>query len=275
MRAMRQCCARDRIRSSTSARFVRVPSASLVANSRAWGSSSPSANSDQKVRARSSPRVPATSAAKSICKAHSRALRREPIISLRRVLNFELRTLISSAKYKVLSTKARNQYFRSSLFESFPIQTCQFHRRCGGLKTLIAELNSGAVDGLIDILRGNDAKQQRHARLQTGLADAARGFAGDVIKVRCLSANDHPQTNHGVKLSGLGCFQSTQRNFKRTRHAKNLDILFLSSKFAERVERAGNQTRHQRIVPATGDNPEAKALSVKNSLMRAWLQSDR
>ena len=40
---------------------------------------SSSDNSDQKVRANSSGRVSATSAAKSICKAHSRALRREPI----------------------------------------------------------------------------------------------------------------------------------------------------------------------------------------------------
>src|SRR5260370_42526672 len=103
MRAMRQCSARDRIRSSTSARFVRVPRASLVANSRACGSSSPSANSGQQVRARSSPRVPATSAAKSICKAHSRALRREPINSKDELctLSFE----IQESKYKVLSAK--------------------------------------------------------------------------------------------------------------------------------------------------------------------------
>src|SRR5205814_8807042 len=103
MREMRQCSARDRIRSSTSCRFASVPSASRVANSCAPGSKSPSANSDQKVRARSSPRVPATSAAKSICKAHSRALRREPINSKDELstLSFE----IQESKNKVLSTK--------------------------------------------------------------------------------------------------------------------------------------------------------------------------
>src|SRR2546423_9586127 len=102
---MRQCSARDLIRSSISLRCDSVPSARRVANSRPCSSSSPSANSDQNVRANSSARVSATSAAKSICKAHSRALRREPI-NLKnelRVLNFVLRDhfQVQSTKHKV------------------------------------------------------------------------------------------------------------------------------------------------------------------------------
>src|SRR5438105_1080206 len=202
MREMRQCSARDRIRSSTSCKLSSVPSASRVAKSCAPGSNSPSANSDQKVRARSSPRVPATSAAKSICKAHSRALRREPIkvgapTSGRRFAGTLPRTL--PARYR--------PRFRA---KNFLIKISQLNRRPGRFVAFIVQLLSGAIDCLIDIVCRNDAKQQRYAGLQACLADPARGLGGDVIEVWRLSSDDHSETNYGVEFSGLRRLQSTE-----------------------------------------------------------------
>src|ERR1043165_1370840 len=79
MREIRQCSARERMRSSSSSRLESVRAASRVANSRAVSSRSDSPSSAQYLRTTSSAGISATSAAKSICKAHSRALRREPI----------------------------------------------------------------------------------------------------------------------------------------------------------------------------------------------------
>src|SRR5947207_3367449 len=248
---MRQCSARERMRASTSSRFASVPSAKRVANSRASGSISPSANSDQKPRASSSPHVPETSAAKSICKAHSRALRREPIIQLR--------------------PTTRDPDRSGFCTKSFPIKINQFYRCRGRFETLVAQLNPGAIVCLILILRRNDAKQQRHSGLQARGADAARGFSGDVFKVRRLSANDHAQTNHRVELARLGRLQSAQRNFKRARHAKNLDRVLVCRKFRERNPRASDQTRHERIVPAAGDNRKAKSSGDERRLIRTRL----
>src|SRR4030095_14246485 len=81
MREIRQCSARERIRSSSNSRFANVPDARRVENVRAVSSSSDSPSSAQYIRTTSSAGISATSAAKSICKAHSRALRREPILN--------------------------------------------------------------------------------------------------------------------------------------------------------------------------------------------------
>src|SRR5438128_2582768 len=115
----------------------------------------------------------------------------------------------------------------SSLRKSFPIKIDQLNRRSGCFEAFVAQFLASAIDCLIDIVRRNDAKQQWHAGLQGRFADPAHGLGGDVIEMWCLASDDHTETNHRIEFSGLCRFQSTERNLKRTRHAKNLKRVFV------------------------------------------------
>src|ERR1051325_5096841 len=181
MREIRQCSARERMRSSSSSRLESVRAASRVANSRAVASMSNPPSSAECVRTSSSADISATSAAKSICKAHSRALRREPI------------------KYYQEQPQRRAGLF-AALLKSFLVKIYQFHRRHGGFKTLVSQLHSRAIDCLIDRVSSDDTEYYRNSRCQSSMRNSVRDFTGNVIKMRRLSANDRAETNDCVKL---------------------------------------------------------------------------
>src|SRR5688572_5981264 len=174
MREMRQCSALERMRSSRAARFASVPVASRLANSRAGSSVSASHSSAQYMRTSSSARTSETSAAKSICKAYSRALRREPItISKSSGTDFSLCCLLN---HRLKSVPL------NSFLEAFPVQICQLDSRRSSLEPLVTQLNPGAIDRLLECVRRDNAKQHRHACLHSCLGNAPRYFACDVFE---------------------------------------------------------------------------------------------
>src|SRR6266545_7766653 len=62
--------------------------------------------------------------------------------------------------------------------------------RLGGLDPLVARRAAGAGERLLQGLGGGDTETQSDAVRQRDVAQAARGFAGDVLEVRGLAA-DH------------------------------------------------------------------------------------
>src|ERR1041385_2255358 len=59
-----------------------------------------------------------------------------------------------------------------------------------GFGALVAALQAGAVDGLLEGVAGEDAVGVGDAGLLRGLADAARDLGGDVLVVRGVAAQD-------------------------------------------------------------------------------------
>src|SRR3989442_12527747 len=89
------------------------------------------------------------------------------------------------------------------------IQIYDFNRSLGCFVALVVLFGAGARGRLIDIVSGDHAEQQGHTGLQTRISDPARGGRGDEIKVRCLTANDHTEADHGVKLSRFRSLKCT------------------------------------------------------------------
>ena len=163
----------------------------------------------------------------------------------------------------------------SSFIKRFLVKIHQFDSRHCGFEPLITLLGARPIDGLLECVRGDDAIYHRHARLHARLSDALRNFAGDIFKVRRLSANDGAQTDHGIELSGFCDLQRQQWNLERARNLVELDRILISAQTIESVERALNQSRSNEIIPAAGDEREAKTFGVQASLMGNCLQALR
>src|SRR6185369_6139450 len=162
MREIRQCSARERIRSSSNSRFANVPDASRVENARAVSSRSDSPSSAQYIRTTSSAGISATSAAKSICKAHSRALRREPI------KYYQNTGVIHRLHRFFLLCNLRNLWITSvASLECFLIKIYQLNRRHGGFKPFVPEFHTRTIERLIDRVRCNDSEYDRQSARQT------------------------------------------------------------------------------------------------------------
>ena len=60
------------------------------------------------------------------------------------------------------------------LFESFLVKIYQFHRRRGGFKTLVSQLDAGAIDCLVHRVGSYDPENNRHSSFQSRLRDIPR-----------------------------------------------------------------------------------------------------
>ena len=70
----------------------------------------------------------------------------------------------------------------------------------------IAALQSRAVDGLLERVAGEHAKNHRHAGIELRELNAARRFRRDVIEVRGFAAQDAADADHGVEAAGGASF---------------------------------------------------------------------
>jgi hypothetical protein len=149
----------------------------------------------------------------------------------------------------------------------------QFDRRHRGLESLVAQLDSRAIDRLLERIRRYYSVDNRDASLHAGLRDPFSDFAGDVFKVRRLATNDRAETNHRVILLGTRQLECQQGNLERARNLVKLHRLFVSAQTFERIERAFRQPRSDEIIPAAGNQRKAKTLGVQASLMDLRLQA--
>src|SRR5687768_14943826 len=84
----------------------------------------------------------------------------------------------------------------------------------GSLITLVPGFYTGPVQRLFDRIGCNNAENNRDACLQRCLCYPARGLARDVIEMRSLTTDDHPDRDDSVEVSALSSFQRRQRQFE-------------------------------------------------------------
>jgi hypothetical protein len=161
----------------------------------------------------------------------------------------------------------------SSFIKSFLVKIHQFDRRHRGFESLVTLFGACPIDGLFERVRGHDAIDYGYASLHAGLCDALGNLAGDVFKVRSLPANHRAQTDDCVELARLCHLQGQQGNLERAGNLIELDRVFTSTQTIESIKRAFNQTPGNEIVPAAGDDREAKSFRVQSSLMSNCLQA--
>src|SRR5436309_15533576 len=79
------------------------------------------------------------------------------------------------------------------------------HLDCGhrSLESFIARLQSGAIDGLLEVVAGEHTPGVRNLGILCGLSDAARDFFGNVLVIGRLAAEQAAKGNDRVDLASL------------------------------------------------------------------------
>ena len=83
--------------------------------------------------------------------------------------------------------------------------------RGGGLKALVAGLDAGAVERLLQRFAGEHAKAVGNAGLLLRLADAARDFVVDGLVVRGFAAQQAAESDDGVDAALVGARRAPRR----------------------------------------------------------------
>ncbi len=88
--------------------------------------------------------------------------------------------------------------------KDFLIKIRQFHRRRGGFKSLVTQLDASTINRLINRVCSYNSENYRHSCLQTCLANSSGDFRSDVFEMRSLTADDCAQANDGSELFRFG-----------------------------------------------------------------------
>ncbi len=104
-------------------------------------------------------------------------------------------------------------------------QVCHLHRRQRRFQSLVAHLQSGAVDSLLQVFAGENTEGVRHSGFLRGLADAAGDFVDDDVVVRGVAAQQAAQADDCIVFFGLGKGAGSGRNFERAGDADDFDVV--------------------------------------------------
>jgi hypothetical protein len=178
------------------------------------------------------------SAWKSICMASSRDLRRLPT--------------------SVMLAAPRN----------FAVQRGHFDSGCCCFESLIAALQAGAVESLLQGFAGEDAEGVGDAGVLLGLADAASDFVVDGFVVSGFSANETAERDDGVEPASLGELAGGGGNLPGAGNAGDLDVVAPGAAAEQCIERALEQAVGDDGVPAGGDDGEAHAFGAEVAFER-------
>jgi hypothetical protein len=128
-----------------------------------------------------------------------------------------------------------------------------------GLEALIACLDSGAVQRLLQRLAGQHSEAVRHAGFLLGLADTAAYLVVDRFVMSRFSAQQAPEHDDSIE-SFCDC-EGTRggRNLPCARHAHNLDLLACCAAAQQSIERTLEQPFGDDSVPARHDDSEPHA----------------
>lgn len=129
--------------------------------------------------------------------------------------------------------------------------------------TLVAAFETGAGDGLLEGIAGEDAEDHGDTCIHLRELDAARGFGADVVVVGSFAAEDAANADDGVAGGGLREAFCGDGDLERAGHLDNFDLFCGGAGLLERLFRSGEETVGDEVVEATDDDTEAEAARIK------------
>jgi hypothetical protein len=141
----------------------------------------------------------------------------------------------------------------------FAAQADHLDGRHGGLEALVAGLDAGAVERLLQGFAGEHAKAVGNAGLLLRLADAARHFVVDGLVVGGFAAQQAAQRHNGVHLAQVGQGARRRGNLPCAGNANHFNVGPLCAAAQQRVERAFQQPLGDHRIPAGDDDGKLHA----------------
>src|SRR5215475_12099812 len=94
------------------------------------------------------------------------------------------------------------------------LQIRHLHRSERSLETLVAHLQAGAIDCLLERVAGENTKCMWHSGFLRRLPNPTRDFVDDHVVVRRISAEQASEADYGVVFSGFGESARSGGNFE-------------------------------------------------------------
>src|SRR5437879_13741276 len=91
-------------------------------------------------------------------------------------------------------------------------------RRQRRFKSLVAHLQSGAIDGLFERVAGENAESMWHSSLLCRLPNAACDLVHDNVVVSSVAAQQASEADDGVVFFGFSASAGSGRNLEGTGH---------------------------------------------------------
>src|SRR6201987_156488 len=133
-------------------------------------------------------------------------------------------------------------------------------------ETLVAALQAGAVNGLLQRVAGEHAEHDRYARIHLRELQSARGLRTDIIIVRRLSAKYAPNRDQGVVAPRARHFLRCQRQFERAGHMHHVYVAVLRPASFQRIQRRLEQALRYKTVKPAHHNSQAQTRRVQASV---------
>src|SRR6185312_175004 len=143
------------------------------------------------------------------------------------------------------------------------LQIRHLHRRQRRLESLVAHLQSGAINGLLERFARENSEGMRHSGFLRGLSNTPRDFVDDDVVVRGIAAQKASDTDDGVVFSGLRKRAGGGGNFKSAGGAYDIDCLFGDAGAQQPIKRALQQPLCNERIESRDDNPEAFPATVQ------------
>ena len=147
-------------------------------------------------------------------------------------------------------------------------------RRQRRFKSLVAHLQSGAIDGLFERVAGENAESMWHASLLCRLPNPACDLVHDNVVVRSVAAQQASEADDGVVFFSFSQSAGGGRNFEGTGHAEDFDVPLFCPGSYKSVVGAAEQAVSYEFIETRDDNSEPKSGCVQfsgNSLLPNFL----
>lgn len=146
------------------------------------------------------------------------------------------------------------------------MQIREFYGGEGGIPPLVPALGAGAINGLLEGVGRQYAKDHRELRFERDSRQSGAHRTGDIFEVRRLSANDAPETDHRVTGSAFCELLRELGNFERPGAMHDPDRVLRRPVAPEAIERSIEEPLGHKIVKPAYNNAEGIGSCVELSL---------
>lgn len=158
-----------------------------------------------------------------------------------------------------------SQYADFLLFFQFFEKARHFECIHRTFEAFVAGLEAGAVDGLLDGIRGEDTVEDGDTAGEGGHSDAFRDFGRYVFVVVSLSADDSAKADDGIIFAAFCHFLRRERDLEGARHPREVDFVHVEAMTGETIGCAVDKFGNDDFIETGGDDADADIAFIEKS----------
>ena len=147
----------------------------------------------------------------------------------------------------------------NALFLDLPDEVDHLDGAQGAVVALVARLGAGALDGLLDVLGGEDAEEDGDTAVQTHGGDALGDLVAHVVVVAGGAPDDGAQADDGVVLAALGHLGGDEGDLEGAGHPGYVDVLLLHVVADQAVHGAAEELGGDELIEPGGHDAHPNA----------------